>query len=167
MNNHDTLNNKKAMYLTHTFTADSYGGHVRDGVIRKRVGGDKTAIIRMAKENTGAETIEHITKDDAIKIIAGLRDVFDIASTELQMIEVLQNQLDASQSLIESLSSVTVANIMYENGLRTAVLTPSRIVSGLTPAMEIDATRPDQITYKLKEEPLNAQDTADNGRTDR
>lgn len=110
--------------------------------------------------------IHYITKSDAETIIRQLRSAFDIPNEERQMIELLQNQLDASQELIENLSAVTVANIMYENGLRTAVLTPSRIVSGLTPALEIDATRPDQVKYILKEEPLNAQDTTDNGRLD-
>lgn len=166
MNKKDTLKNDAQMYRTHIFTADNYGDFERDGLIMRRVRGDKTATITITKSNEDVDGLYHITKDDAFKIIAGLRDVFDIASEERQMIELLQSQLEASQGLIESLSTVTVANIMFENGLRTAVLTPSRIVSGLTPALEIDATRPDQVKYILKEEPLNAQDTADNGRLD-
>lgn len=159
--------NKKNHPITEMYTvASGHNGLARDLIIRRKTVGDKRASITIESENGDCNLVPNLTITDARDIIKGLREVFDIPNEERQMIELLQNQLDASQELIENLSAVTVANIMYENGLRTAVLTPSRIVSGLTPALEIDATRPDQVKYILKEEPLNAQDTTDNGRFD-
>lgn len=99
-----------------------------------------------------------LTRADAIALIAGLRAAFDPPDENAEKVELLQRRLDQTQDHIESISLVTAANIMFENGLRTAVLTPSRLITGQMPELEIDATRPDTITYRLKEEPLNAAD---------
>lgn len=167
MNKKDTLNQKKGIRLVDKISEGGDGDRYFTSVVN--FGHNKSATLSITEIRGDSEeykAIGRITRADAETIIRQLRAVFDIPNEERQMIELLQNQLDASQELIENLSAVTVANIMYENGLRTAVLTPSRIVSGLTPALEIDATRPDQVKYILKEEPLNAQDTTDNGRFD-
>lgn len=169
MNKKDTLlNQKKSIRLVDPISED-FGSarYVTTHIHPAKKGGSKQVSITLNEEDDfGGFTIGRFNRADAEVIIRQLRSAFDIPNEERQMVELLQNQLDASQELIENLSAVTVANIMYENGLRTAVLTPSRIVSGLTPALEIDATRPDQVKYILKEEPLNAQDTTDNGRLD-
>ena len=168
MNKKDTLNQKKGIRLVDPISEDFGSARYVTTIIHpaKKGGSKQVAITVNEEDDFGGETIGRFNRSDAEVIIRQLRSAFDIPNEERQMIELLQNQLDASQELIENLSAVTVANIMYENGLRTAVLTPSRIVSGLTPALEIDATSPDQVKYILKEEPLNAQDTTDNGRFD-
>lgn len=164
MNKKDTLKNGDSTAAISDGTAEA-----RYVTTRLMPGKKKVAltVTEMVRESDNINTsLDNITRSDAEVIIRQLRSAFDIPNEERLMIALLQNQLDASQELIENLSAVTVANIMYENGLRTAVLTPSRIVSGLTPALEIDAARPDQVKYILKEEPLNAQNTTDNGRLD-
>lgn len=54
----------------------------------------------------------------------------------------------------ENMMNVAIVNAMYENGIRRAVLTPSRIVSGMVPRYTIESDR-DQLTYVLEEDPLN------------
>ncbi|END3175354.1 hypothetical protein ABL052_004573 [Salmonella enterica] len=120
--------------------------------------GQKSGEIYIEKANGDTEIVTPLTLADAIALIAGLRSAFDIPDENAEKVELLQRRLDQTQEHIESISLVTAANIMYENGLRTAVLTPSRLITGQMPDLEIDATRPDTITYRLKEEPLNAAD---------
>ncbi|EAM4232804.1 hypothetical protein EAN16_20890 [Salmonella enterica] len=120
--------------------------------------GQKDGEIYIEKDNGDTEIITPLTRADAIALIAGLRAAFDIPDDNAEKVELLQRRLDQTQDHIESISLVTAANIMFENGLRTAVLTPSRLITGQMPELEIDATRPDTITYRLKEEPLNATD---------
>ncbi|UJQ43660.1 hypothetical protein [Salmonella phage STM1 BHU] len=120
--------------------------------------GQKSGEIYIEKANGDTEIATPLTRADAIALIAGLRSAFDIPDENAEKVELLQRRLDQTQEHIESISLVTAANIMYENGLRTAVLTPSRLITGQMPDLEIDATRPDTITYRLKEEPLNAAD---------
>ncbi|EDW7725041.1 hypothetical protein GTR06_004552 [Salmonella enterica] len=120
--------------------------------------GQKSGEIYIEKANGDTEIVTPLTRADAIALIAGLRSAFDIPDENAEKVELLQRRLDQTQEHIESISLVTAANIMYENGLRTAVLTPSRLITGQMPDLEIDATRPDTITYRLKEEPLNAAD---------
>ncbi|HFD8860774.1 TPA: hypothetical protein ACF60C_004236 [Salmonella enterica] len=120
--------------------------------------GQKDGEIYIEKANGDTEIVTPLTRADAIALIAGLRSAFDIPDENAEKVELLQRRLDQTQDHIESISLVTAANIMYENGLRTAVLTPSRLITGQMPDLEIDATRPDTITYRLKEEPLNAAD---------
>ncbi|MDJ8383605.1 hypothetical protein LEC48_21100 [Salmonella enterica] len=120
--------------------------------------GQKEGEIYIEKDNGDTEIATPLTRADAIALIEGLRSAFDIPDTNAEKVELLQRRLDQTQDHIESISLVTAANIMFENGLRTAVLTPSRLISGQMPELEIDATRPDTITYRLKEEPLNAAD---------
>ncbi|ECK3505817.1 hypothetical protein MX472_004496 [Salmonella enterica] len=120
--------------------------------------GQKDGEIYIEKDNGDTEIVTPLTRADAIALIAGLRSAFDIPDENAEKVELLQRRLDQTQEHIESISLVTAANIMYENGLRTAVLTPSRLITGQMPELEIDATRPDTITYRLKEEPLNAAD---------
>lgn len=120
--------------------------------------GQKDGEIYIEKANGDTEIITPLKRADAIALIAGLRAAFDIPDENAEKVELLQRRLDQTQDHIESISLVTAANIMFENGLRTAVLTPSRLITGQMPELEIDATRPDTITYRLKEEPLNAAD---------
>ncbi|HFW0241363.1 TPA: hypothetical protein ACIAR9_000982 [Salmonella enterica subsp. enterica serovar Poona] len=120
--------------------------------------GQKSGEIYIEKANGDTEIVTPLTRADAIALIAGLRSAFDIPDENAEKVELLQRTLDRTQEHIESISLVTAANIMFENGLRTAVLTPSRLITGQMPDLEIDATRPDTITYRLKEEPLNAAD---------
>lgn len=120
--------------------------------------GQKDGEIYIEKDNGDTEIVTPLTRADAIALIAGLRSAFDIPDENAEKVELLQRRLDQTQDHIESISLVTAANIMFENGLRTAVLTPSRLITGQMPELEIDATRPDTITYRLKEEPLNAAD---------
>lgn len=120
--------------------------------------GQKDGEIYIEKDNGDTEIVTPLTRADAIALIAGLRSAFDIPDENAEKVELLQRRLYQTQDHIESISLVTAANIMFENGLRTAVLTPSRLITGQMPELEIDATRPDTITYRLKEEPLNAAD---------
>ncbi|ECA9746828.1 hypothetical protein EUC00_19885 [Salmonella enterica subsp. enterica serovar Haduna] len=120
--------------------------------------GRKDGEIYIEASNGNRSHVHPLTRADAIALIAGLRSAFDIPDDNAEKVELLQRRLDQTQDHIESISLVTAANIMYENGLRTAVLTPSRLITGQMPELEIDATRPDTITYRLKEEPLNAAD---------
>jgi hypothetical protein len=70
------------------------------------------------------------------------------------------------EQYIESFTTTCIANVMYENGLKTAVLTPSRILSGEVPNVAIDNTIMGAIKYTLLGEPLNVPYPTDNTSAD-
>lgn len=114
------------------------------------------------RESGDTDLLPNITKADAVKIIDALRHTFDIPDHNANIAEALRQQAENAAAKAEELILTTVANLMYENGMRTACLTPSRILASMTPAVAIDATRPDLITYVLKEDPLNVSEPTPN-----
>lgn len=103
------------------------------------------------KEN---QIVTPITLKDAIAIVNALRELFDLCSHEQQAIDLLDAKMQRLDAMAENMMNVAIVNAMYENGIRRAVLTPSRIVSGMVPQYTIESDR-DQITYVLEEDPLN------------
>lgn len=104
----------------------------------------------------GNETqiVTPITRKDAIAIVNALRELFDLSSHEQQAIDLLDDKMQRLDVVAENMMNVAIVNAMYENGIRRAVLTPSRIVSGMVPRYTIESDR-DQLTYVLEEDPLN------------
>lgn len=115
----------------------------------------KDGEIYIEKENGDTDIVTPLTKADAVALIAGLKEAFGIRDTEDELRRLLQMREDNVENFIESFTVTVISNIMYENGLQTAVLTPSRILSGMTPNVDIDNTVLGAIKYTLQGEPLN------------
>lgn len=119
------------------------------------VNGEQAAeIFTEKKDNSEFQILTPITRSDAKTIIKALRELFDLASEEQQAIDLLDAKMQRLDAISENIAHIAIANVMYENGIRRAVLTPSRIVSGMAPAYTIESDR-DQLTYVLTEDPLN------------
>lgn len=122
--------------------------------IRRR-GFPLTAAIDIYAENGDSYSLNGITKSDAKAIIEALSEVLDLPDESAMLADALQKQADNTQARFESLVSLTVANVMFENGLRRAVMTPSRIVGGAVPRVRVISDKPDLLEYELLEDPLN------------
>ncbi|QND44235.1 hypothetical protein [Providencia phage vB_PreS-PatoteraRojo] len=106
------------------------------------------------KDGKDTQILTPITRTDAKRIIKALSDLFGFADEEQQAIDLLDAKMQRLDVISENIAHIAIANVMYENGIRRAVLTPSRIVSGMAPAYTIESDR-DQLTYVLTEDPLN------------
>lgn len=100
------------------------------------------------------QLITPITRKDAIAIVKALYELFDLTTDEQIAIGLLDAKMQRIDSFAENMAHVAIANVMYENGIRRAVLTPSRIMAGMVPKYTIE-TAPDQLVYLLDEDPLN------------
>lgn len=124
----------------------------------------KLGSIRIEAENGDVDYLTLLTKADAVELIAGLKEAFGIRDTEDELRRLLQMREDNVENFIESFTVTVIANVMYENGLQTAVLSPSRLLSGMTPNVDIDNTVLGAIKYTLQGEPLNVPTTTEHVR---
>lgn len=122
---------------------------------KRRRGYPLTAAIEFEYEDGDSYELTGITKSDAKAIIEALSEVLDLPDENAILADALQKQADNTQARFESLVSLTVANVMFENGLRRAVMTPSRIVGGAVPRVRVISDKPDLLEYELLEDPLN------------
>lgn len=146
---------KKNHPLSVTLTRD-HNEYIAKGLttsimLQASVGGADLTIGRAVGENHVGTLNIH----DAMALIAALKESFGIRDTEDELRRLLQSKEDNVEQYIESFTATCIANVMYENGLKTAVLTPSRILSGEVPNVEIDNTVMGAIKYTLLGEPLN------------
>lgn len=116
--------------------------------------------------NFGEIHVGRVNIHDAMALISALKESFGIRDTEDELRLLLQSKEDNVEQYIESFTTTCIANVMYENGLKTAVLTPSRILSGEVPNVEIDNTIMGAIKYTLLGEPLNVPYPTDNTSAD-
>lgn len=124
----------------------------------------KEGEIYVEKANGDVDIVTPLTKADAVALIAGLKEAFGIRDTEDELRRLLQMREDNVENFIESFTVTVIANVMYENGLQTAVLSPSRLLSGMTPNVDIDNTVLGAIKYTLQGEPLNVPTTTEHVR---
>lgn len=117
-------------------------------------------------KGAGVIHVGTINRHDAMALIAALKESFGFRDTEDELRLLLQSKEDNVEQYIESFTTTCIANVMYENGLKTAVLTPSRILSGEVPNVEIDNTIMGAIKYTLLGEPLNVPYPTDNTSAD-
>lgn len=118
--------------------------------------GGKEAEILFEKDNGDTEIVSSFNRSEAEKLIACLRHVFDIPHTESMVVDALQNKLDRIEDLTSEIVNVAIANLMYENGIKRAVLTPGAIIQRNAPSVRVEATRANLVEYILEGEPLNA-----------
>lgn len=119
------------------------------------VNGEQAAeILTERKDGKDTQLLTPITRSDAKRIIKALSDLFGFTNEEQQAVDLLDAKMQRLDAISENIAHVAIANVMYENGIRRAVLTPSRIVSGMAPTYTIESDR-DQIIYQLTEDPLN------------
>lgn len=102
-----------------------------------------------------------VDRDDAIGLINILRKAFDIPSREEELEQLLEQTQEKHLAAMEHAVTAGIANIMYENGLRKATITPQNVMSGFVPSLSIDVSRPGVLTYILNGDPLNAKDNAE------
>lgn len=121
----------------------------------KRIGN-----VTLVSDNGDSDMLTKLTRDDAVAIIAAMRIAFDIPDREAELISLLDDQSDRSMDVLERAVLAGIANVMYENGLRQATITPQNVIAGFTPSVSIDVTHPGVVTYTLNGEPLNAKDPA-------
>lgn len=122
----------------------------------------KKGEIYIEKENGDSTVVTPLTKDDAIAIIAGLREAFDIPDRSAELALLLDMRDERHESFVEQFATTCIANLMYENGLKTAVITTDRILREDAPQVSINANKVGLIEYTLIEEPLNVKDATDN-----
>lgn len=150
---------KKTDHPKHTIVLSSINGIDRQCHVYLKpsleVNGERAAEIYTERtDGVEEQLLTPITRSDAKAIIKVLYELFDLTSEEQQAIDLLDAKMQRLDVISENIAHIAIANVMYENGIRRAVLTPSRIVSGMAPAYTIESDR-DQLTYVLTEDPLN------------
>lgn len=141
----------------HPITLSDAGDYERTGLIAYHAK-SRTAMINIEKENGDVDLIKDITKSDAIALIAGLREAFDIPDRSAELALLLDMSDARHESFVEQFAVTCIANLMYENGLKTAVITTDRILREDAPQVTINANKVGLIEYTLTEEPLNVKD---------
>lgn len=118
----------------------------------------KLGEIYVEKENGDVQVTTPLTKEDAVALIAGLREAFDIPDRSAELALLLDMSDARHESFVEQFAVTCIANLMYENGLKTAVITTDRILREDAPQVTINANKVGLIEYTLTEEPLNVKD---------
>ena len=103
------------------------------------------------------EVISGLTRDDAVALIGALQQSFDIPDRAAELEQLLTMREETNLSLMETAVMAGIANIMYENGLKRATITPQHVMSGFVPSLAIDVSVPGVVIYTLNGEPLNGK----------
>ena len=98
-----------------------------------------------------------ITRDDAITLIRMLQHTFDIPNEVEELKQLLTMREETNVNIMEKAVMAGIANIMYENGLKRATITPQNVMSGFVPSLSIDVSVPGVVIYTLNGEPLNGK----------
>lgn len=104
-----------------------------------------------------AQLMTPITRDDAITLIRMLQHTFDIPDRAAELELLLTMREETTLNLMEKSVMAGIANIMYENGLKRATITPQNVMSGFVPSLSIDVSVPGVVIYTLNGEPLNGK----------
>lgn len=104
-----------------------------------------------------AQLMTPITRDDAITLIRMLQHTFDIPDRAAELELLLEMREETTLNLMEKSAMAGIANIMYENGLKRATITPQNVMSGFVPSLSIDVSVPGVVIYTLNGEPLNGK----------
>ena len=113
--------------------------------------------IRVKSPNGDIDAISRLTRDDAIALIGALQRAFDIPDRAAELEQLLDMREETTLNLMEKSVMAGIANIMYENGLKRATITPQNVMSGFVPSLSIDVSVPGVVLYTLNGEPLNGK----------
>jgi hypothetical protein len=118
---------------------------------------DQLGFIKVESPNGDIDAISRLTRDDAIALIAALQRAFDIPDRAAELELLLEMREETTLNLMEKSVMAGIANIMYENGLKRATITPQNVMSGFVPSLSIDVSVPGVVIYTLNGEPLNGK----------
>lgn len=117
----------------------------------------KKGHVAIEKDNGDVDLLAGITRDDAVALIGALQQTFDIPDRAAELERLLEMREETNLSLIDKAVTAGIANIMYENGLKRATITPQNVFAGYVPSLSIDVSIPGVVTYILNGEPLNGK----------
>lgn len=118
---------------------------------------DQLGFIKVESPNGDIDAIGQLTRDDAIALIGALQRAFDIPDRAAELELLLEMREETTLNLMEKSVLAGIANIMYENGLKRATITPQNVMSGFVPSLSIDVSVPGVVIYTLNGEPLNGK----------
>lgn len=118
---------------------------------------DQLGFIKVESPNGDIDAISQLTRDDAIALIGALQRAFDIPDRAAELEQLLDMREETNQNIVEKAVMAGIANIMYENGLKRATITPQNVMSGFVPSLSIDVSVPGVVIYTLNGEPLNGK----------
>lgn len=118
---------------------------------------DQLGFIKVESPNGDIDAISRLTRDDAIALIGALQRAFDIPDRAAELELLLEMREETTLNLMEKSVMAGIANIMYENGLKRATITPQNVMSGFVPSLSIDVSVPGVVIYTLNGEPLNGK----------
>ena len=126
-------------------------------VVRQNGYDEQLGCIKVEKPNGDIDAISRLTRDDAIALIGALQRAFDIPDRAAELELLLEMREETTLNLMEKSVMAGIANIMYENGLKRATITPQNVMSGFVPSLSIDVSVPGVVIYTLNGEPLNGK----------
>lgn len=130
----------------------------REATVSRQYGYDEQlGCIKVEKPNGDIDAISRLTRDDAIALIGALQRAFDIPDRAAELEQLLEMREETNQNIMEKAVMAGIANIMYENGLKRATITPQNVMSGFVPSLSIDVSVPGVVIYTLNGEPLNGK----------
>ena len=130
----------------------------REATVSRQYGYDEQrGSIRVESPNGDIDAIRRLTRDDAIALIGALQRAFDIPDRAAELELLLEMREETTLNLMEKSVMAGIANIMYENGLKRATITPQNVMSGFVPSLSIDVSVPGVVIYTLNGEPLNGK----------
>lgn len=130
----------------------------REATVSRQYGYDEQlGCIKVEKPNGDIDAISRLTRDDAIALIGALQRAFDIPDRAAELELLLEMREETTLNLMEKSVMAGIANIMYENGLKRATITPQNVMSGFVPSLSIDVSVPGVVIYTLNGEPLNGK----------
>lgn len=118
---------------------------------------DQLGFIKVESPNGDIDAISRLTRDDAIALIGALQRAFDIPDRAAELELLLEMREETTLNIMEKSVMAGIANIMYENGLKRATITPQNVMSGFVPSLSIDVSVPGVVIYTLNGEPLNGK----------
>ena len=130
----------------------------REATVSRQYGYDEQlGCIKVEKPNGEIDAISQLTRDDAIALIGALQRAFDIPDRAAELELLLEMREETTLNIMEKSVTAGIANIMYENGLKRATITPQNVMSGFVPSLSIDVSVPGVVIYTLNGEPLNGK----------
>ncbi|MDP1287636.1 hypothetical protein [Klebsiella pneumoniae] len=130
----------------------------REATVARQYGYDEQlGCIKVEKPNGDIDAISRLTRDDAIALIGALQRAFDIPDRAAELELLLEMREETTLNIMEKSVMAGIANIMYENGLKRATITPQNVMSGFVPSLSIDVSVPGVVIYTLNGEPLNGK----------
>lgn len=130
----------------------------REATVSRQYGYDEQlGCIKVEKPNGDIDAISRLTREDAIALIGALQRAFDIPDRAAELELLLEMREETTLNIMEKSVMAGIANIMYENGLKRATITPQNVMSGFVPSLSIDVSVPGVVIYTLNGEPLNGK----------